>query len=196
MCGSARFSECVGWDLSRWVEYITVSPRTSAKQFKAYCKSPFANICIQWAVSNVLLAFAAPIECSICGRLSKSSQAHAVHTFTKHGIKCRFRLYVPFTHCLVCLREFWSRERCLNHVKKSKVCKYNLILRGPCLSQDEADSLDQDDRMRNRQLHLVGRRRHAVDNAAVRLPGPLEPIILLESQISSHHPLGCGQRHR
>ena len=124
-----------------------------------------------------------------------SSQAHAVHNFTKHGIKCGFRNYVPFTHCLVCMREFWSRERCLNHVKKSKVCKYNLILRGPCLTQDEADVLDQNERMRNRQLHLVGRRRHAVDNAAVRLPGPLEPIILLESQVSTHHPLGCGQRH-
>ena len=93
------------------------------------------------------------------------------------------------------LREFGSRESCINHAKKSKVCRYNLILRGPFLSQDEADSLDQACRPRNRELHASGRRRHFTDKSSVRLEGPLQPILLMETQVSCHHPLGIGHRH-
>jgi len=195
LCGSTKFADCLEWDFSRWVEYIKGSPHAAAKQIKDYCKSPFANICVQWAKSQVLRTFADPIDCIMCGKISKSKQAHAVHLSACHGIKCAFRLYIPCTHCLICLREFWTRERCLNHVKKSKVCKFNLILRGPSLSHDEADSLDQMCRLSNRQLYAAGRRRHAADKSSIRLAGPLEPIILMESQVSAHHPLGIGQRH-
>jgi len=195
LCTSTKFAECTGWDISQWAEYVQAHPKVSAKQISAFCKSPFANICAQWAVSPVLQAFAQPIACTACGRISKSSQAHSVHMFRSHGIKCMFRRYIPHTHCLVCLREFWSRERCLNHAKKSKVCRSNLLLLGPCLSQEEADALDQDCKVRNRELHAAGRRRHATDLSSVRLQGPLQPIIVLESHVSSHHPLGVGQRH-
>ena len=81
-------------------------------------------------------------------------------------------------------------------MKKSKVRNYNLILRGPYLSQSEADSLDLECTARNRELQAAGRRRHAIDMAAVRLSGPLEPILLMDSQVSSHHPLGIGHNLR
>ena len=110
-------------------------------------------------------------------------------------IHSEFRRYVPFTYCVICLREFWSRERCLNHVKKSKVCKFNLLMQEPLLSQEQADSLDQECSARNGQLHAAGRRRHATDLSAIRLQGPLLPILLSESMVSPHHPLGGGQRH-
>ena len=196
LCCSPQFSDAIGWSLQEWVDHIKVSPRAAANSIRNYCKSPFANICTQWAVSKVLQTFAQPIQCSCCGRISKSLQSHAVHMFRKHGIKCSFRRYVAQTHCMVCLREFWSRENCINHAKKSKVCRYNLILRGPLLSQDEADSLDQACRARNRELHASGRRRHFTDyKSSVRLEGPLQPILLLDAQVSRHHPLGIGHRH-
>jgi hypothetical protein len=192
MCSSSHFSEAVDWNLPGWVENIKVSPRAAANKIRHFCKSPFANICTQWAVSRTLQIFAQPIECSICGRISKSLQSHMLHMFRKHGTKCTFRRCVPCIHCLVCLREFWPRERCLNHAKKSKVCRYNLIMRGPILSQDEADALDQACLSRNRELHAAGRRRHTVDKSSLRLPGPLEPILLMQSQVGRHHPLGMG----
>ena len=195
LCGSTLFADHASWDLSTWVDHFKVSPQASAKQIKAYCKSPFANICVQWAVSPTLRAFSQPIQCTVCGKLSMSQQAHAVHLYSAHKVKCTFRLYVPQTHCMICLREFWTREGCLNHAKKSKVCRYNLLIRGPYLSQIESDSLDQACHERNRQLHASGRRRHATEKSSTRLPGPLEPILLLESQVSQHHPLGVGQRH-
>ena len=195
MCGSTRFETCIDWDLPRWVTYVQTYPKASVQQVRDYCKSPFANICAQWAVTPALQVFSQPVCCSICGKVSKSSQAHALHMFRGHGVKCKFRRYVPFTHCVICLREFWSRERCLNHVKKSKVCKFNLLMQEPLLSQEQADSLDQECSARNRQLHAAGRRRHATDLSAIRLQGPLLPILLSESMVSPHHPLGVGQRH-
>jgi hypothetical protein len=65
----------------------------------------------------------------------------------------------------------------------------------PLLSQEQADSLDQECKARNRQLHAEGRRRHT-DLSDIRLQGLLLPILLSESMVSSHHPLGLGQRHR
>ena len=66
----------------------------------------------------------------------------------------------------------------------------------PLLSQEQADSLDQECTARNRQLHAEGRRRHATDLSAIRLQGPLLPILLSESMVSRHHPLGVGHNHR
>ena len=66
------------------------------------------------------------------GSQSKSYQAHCLHSFSKHGFKSLLRKYVLLTHCLVCLREFHTRENCLNHIRyRSKICRSNLLMRGP-----------------------------------------------------------------
>ena len=190
------FSECSRWNFQQWKVHLGTEPKSMAKLIKKVCKSPFANIHAQWAVSPVLQIFAQPIVCDSCGKVSKSLQAHSVHSFRAHGIKCKLRKYVPHTHCLICLREFWTRERCLNHVRyRSQVCRFNSILRGPILDDVEADALDQKCLKHNRQLHASGRRRHAVDRPSIILQGPLLPIILMEGQASAHHSLGVGHRH-
>ena len=128
------------------------------RKVTGYCKSPYANICAQWATTPALQVFARPVVCVVCNHLSKSHQAHSVHMFRAHGVKSDMRRYVPSTHCLVCLREFGERETCLNHVRyRSKVCHNNLLLRGPVLSVEEACVLDDACKARNRQLHAAGR---------------------------------------
>ena len=172
------------------------SPKHFSRKVKNYCKSPYANICIQWATTPALQAFAQPIVCVICNHPSKSHQAHTVHMFLKHGIKSDMRRYVPHTYCLVCLRDFGQRELCFNHVRyRSKVCYNNLLIRGPSLSKDEADALDNACKPRNRELHAAGRRRHHVETPSFYLPGPLLPILLAPGQYSAHHPLGRGHRY-
>ena len=100
------------------------------------------------------------------------------------------------TYCLVCLREFGQRELCLNHVRyHSMVCRNNLLIRGPCLSKEEADALDNECKPRNRHLHATGRRRHYAETPSFYLEGPLLPILLAPEQISAHHPLGRGHRY-
>ena len=69
----------------------------------------------------------------------------SLHEFRVHGIKDSVRLRVPFTYCLVCLVEFHTRERILNHIRyRSQSCRYNLMLRNPVLSDHEADKIESD----------------------------------------------------
>ena len=191
-----QFSECCGWNFQQWHSHLKAEPKSMAKLIKTVCKSPFANVCAQWAVSPVLQVFSQPIVCTICSKVSKSLQAHTVHSFRVHGIRSKLRRYVPHTHCLICLREFWTRERCLNHIRyRSQVCRLNSVLRGPILNDVETEALDQEWLTHNRQLHASGRRRHAVDRPSIILQGPLLPIVLMEGQASAHHSLGVGHRH-
>ena len=181
--------------LEQWIEQVKRDPSLFARRVKDFCKSPFANVVAQWAVSPVLQVFAQPVRCVTCNHLSKSYQAHCLHQFRVHSIKNVLRCYVPCTHCLVCLREFHTRENSLNHVRyRSKVCRLNLLLRGPCLTTDQANSLDDACSSANVRLYSEGKRRHHVDQPSFLLSGPLLPIVLSEGQYSAHHPL--GRRHR
>ena len=182
--------------IAEWVHLVVLDPRKFIRKVKGFCKSPFANVCAQWAVGPDLQAFAAPVSCPLCDTTSKSYQAHALHLFRRHGIKSDLRRYVSGTHCLVCLRECHTRENCINHVRyRSKVCRNNLLIRGPILNVDEADALDEECKARNRELHAAGRRRHHVEQPSFYLPGPLIPILLAPGQHSDHHPLGKGHRY-
>mgnify|MGYP006893448882 CR=1 FL=1 len=89
-----------------------------------------------------------------------------------------------------------QRERCLNHVRyRSNICLSNVKLRGPLLSDAEANALDDDCRDENVILHRAGKRRHHVVSPSIRLQGPLLPIFLLEGHESNHHPLGRGHNY-
>ena len=159
-------------------------------------RKPCANICTQWTTTPALQAFAQPIGCGICDHLAKSHQAHTVHMFSKHSVKSDMRRYFPHTYCPVCLRDFGQRELCLNHVRyRSMVCRNNLLIRGPCLSKEEADALDNECKPRNRHLHVTGCRRHHVETPSFCLPGALLPILLAPDKFSAHHPLGRGHRY-
>ena len=182
------------WTLSQWVHHFSGSPCSMLKRIKKICNSPFANICSQWATSPVLQQFASPVVCYICGHISPSLQAHSVHNSSSHGIKSKFRRYVDGTHCRICLCQFWTRERCLNHVRyRSKICQANTLMRGPVLSQEESDALDRECCAENQLLHSAGKRRHFVDFPVIRLIGPL--LLVLTLRHSGHHPLGFGYNY-
>ena len=113
-----------------------------------------------------------------------------------HNVKSCMRRYIIGTHCLVCLRECHSRELLLNHVRyRSNVCKNNSLLRGPVLTQCEADALDEECKGLNRTLYASGKRRHHVDASSYYLQGPLLPILVEAARYSRHHPLGIGHRY-
>ena len=78
---------------------------------------------------------------------------------------------------------------------RSKVCRSNLLMRGPSLSEALATSLNDSCKAVNAQLHAQGRRRHHVADPSVLLSGPLLPVLLAEGQYSAHHPLGIGHRY-
>jgi len=189
-----HFADGIDRDLAQWVEFLSQSPGPFLKKIKSFCKTPFANICTQWATSRVLEEYSRPVNCYLCGKESMSLQAHSVHLARSHGIKSKFRMYVDGPTCRICLVNFGSRERCLNHVRyRSKVCYANSLMRGPILSSQQADELDLLERPEHKALYSAGKRRHTAEHPCLRAHGPLLPILTLRG--SSHHPLGLGYNY-
>ena len=193
LCDYDQFNGLASAPLSEWICKFNANSKKFVTGIRNFCKLPYANICTQWATSRVLKVFASPIECGICGDISKSLQAHSVHQAREHNIKCKFRTYVGGNTCRVCLKCFSSRECCINHAKKSKVCRVNLIARGPTMTKSEADSLDEDESAFYRALYRKGRRRHYAEFPVIVASGPLLPIIPLCP--SAHHVLGFGHNY-
>ena len=149
-----------------------------------------------WAATPAMESAGAMPMCKVCNKACKSFQACSVHEYLAHGIKCVERLYVDGTQCQICLKEFWSRERHLNHIRyRRPVCKENLLLRPPCHSNVEADRLDETDKELHRSLLAKGARRHTATRRCVQASGPLLPIVADPENISVHHPLGKGHRY-
>ena len=139
-----------------------------------------------------------PLACDRCGRLFLSPQARAAHCSRAHGVKSIWRRYVGAeVHCIVCMRMFWTRERLVNHIRyRSEICRHQLAIHPPPMSEAEADELDRMDLLENRSLHHCGSRRHKAAKPCVQLFGPLLPITARPGAgSSSHHPLGVGQQY-
>jgi hypothetical protein len=116
--------------------------------------------------------------------------------FKAHGSRNPLCVYVSSTHCCVCLKEFHTRERALNHVRyRSATCRANLLLRGPVITVDEANALDESMRVHNRALSKEGKRRHTASKPAVQLCGPLLPIVTSGEVRGHYHPLGRGHSY-
>ena len=82
----------------------------------------------------------------------------------------------------------------MNHVRyRSKVCRYNLQMRGPICDESVADEFDVEDRRSNVDLQKGGKRRHHAELSAIVLSGPVLPILRCDSHESSHtQRLGYG----
>ena len=101
------------------------------------------------------------------------------------------------THCTVCMKMFWSRERVVNHIRyRSKICRDQFALGPPLYSPEQADVFDLAGAKDHRDLIHKGGRRHKAGLPCVQLHGPLLPITTLgPGTSSSHHPLGRGQQY-
>ena len=96
----------------------------------------------------------------------------------------------------MCLLEFWSRDRLLNHVKKCVVCHENLLMGPPFLTRAQAEELDLAEVEAVARLKAKGLRRHAAEMSCVRAHGPLRLIVIDPRHASMHHPLGRGYQNR
>ncbi len=99
-------------------------------------------------------------------------------------------------HCCVCMVNFHSRERLLNHLRyRSEVCKINLVLQRHPMSSDDADKIDEKLRPKHVKMHAKGDRRYYGHLPASRLDGPLPFAVRDPSKISKHHVLGMGRNN-
>ena len=195
-CVSPRFEDCSEFGFSDWIEHIkNSSPRSRVpRQFRMYLKSSFANISVAWQDDKIVAPVTLHLQCDKCPLKFSSEQSIALHRFKTHGVKNQMRQYIASTFCPICLRQFWTRERAVNHIRyRSKVCKGNLLLLGPCLTVDEADQLDIDEIGAHITLQRSGRRRHHAALPVTRLQGPLRSIFSINH--SEHHALGWGHNY-
>ena len=136
-------------------------------------------------------------QCDECESTFSSSQSLSVHMFRAHGTKNMFRRYVGNeTHCIVCMKMFWTRERVVNHVRyRSNVCKEYHLQFAPYFSQEQADQYDAVEAKSNRDLQHSGHRRHKAQKPCVQLHGPMLNVSLQDGAYSKHHPLGRGHQY-
>lgn len=113
--------------------------------------------------------------CYECGMAFVSRQALATHSFRVHGTKRFERQMVETTWCPICLVQFHTRMRCVQHLSiDSTSCRECLLEAGVFLTRARADELDCDDRAHNRHLHKRGHAPTKAELPAFRLPGPLK----------------------
>ena len=187
------FQHCDAWTLVEWSNFVQGNRRSYQKSVMKTCSLKLANVVSQWAVSPAIAVLGETHICNFCEASFRTRQALAVHRFKVHGAKSIERQYLHGTQCPICLVEFWTRERVVNHVRyRSKVCRENLLVRPPELTPLQADHLDELEQESVRKMQSCGNRRHKADQPCAQAAGPLLPIVLDPDRVSAHHPLGKG----
>ncbi len=91
---------------------------------------------------------------------------------------------------------FHNRTRILDHLKyRSRVCRLSLLMQGPLITKDEAQSLDGACREAKRKLYALGLRAHAASNPVFRLTGPIQHPPFFTGGYGNVHILGLGRNN-
>ncbi len=176
LASSPKFSMCSHFSIALWADHFRAFP-ASGKAIKAFCLSPFANIeCHRNPSHPIIQGLSHTHLCSRCSYGCDSDQQLELHLFSSHGVKTPLRCYAGGTRCPICLKEFWVRENLLTHIKRGRTpCLRQVLLRGPIMSLDDADTIDMEWRTFYRDRHRRGLRRHALVAPCTRAAGPLLP---------------------
>ena len=120
-----------------------------------------------------------PFSCQDCPKCFNSFQQLQLHRFSKHGCVHPLHMAAKDTHCPICLLQFHTRHRLLEHIKykgKKRHCTALLSSRPPIFSEAEARELDADAAKSARQLAHRGLRRTHAAKPSHREPGPMWPL--------------------
>ena len=107
-------------------------------------------------------------------QMSSTFQKLNLHLFVAHGTKYHIRRYVHpgTTRCLVCLKEFFSREHSLNHLRyRAAVCRANIVFYGTRASDEGINAEDLRLRELYRDFNYKGHTRCRTSSDCVWLPG-------------------------
>ena len=193
---SPKFESCSGLSFSEWWGYIKSNGKSMSKDIRRYSKERIANVMIHGMPHKSLRSLGELHCCNLCDKSYGTFQSLSLHLFKAHGVKNIWRRYIDTTICTVCLKEFWCRERVLNHIRRgSRVCQNQLHMRGPILTEAQALAIDQSQAAMNVHLYRQGQRRHKAMSPVIQMQGPLLPIMLPEGQESHRHALGRGHNY-
>ena len=188
--------KCIDMTFVQWCGFLACDLKGHAKRIKKWGATPAANIVASWATSHALRQIADPVFCETCSAAFDSNQKLHLHMFKKHGIKHPIRRYVTGTHCTICLKEFWNRERVINHLKyKSHYCRNALMIGSPLVSESEAVDLDSAFASAFKSAAGSGARRHHAALPCVQLYGPFVDCMMFGADGGRHHPIGIGRSY-
>ena len=163
------------WLINYYHDMCELPEGILTKHVKKFCQLPFANLAEQWAITRTLVSMNSMSQCGVCNMVFKSHQSKTLHEFKAHGVKDPVRCYAPTTTCVCCMRNFWTRPRIVNHLKKSSFCRLNLQMRfAPFITSEECDHLEDIERPDLNVFTASGKRMHFANRApCMRMPGPL-----------------------
>ena len=191
-----QLSELRGASLKQWVAIIRSRPLAMKAAVRKFLMNPLINEQNSWAKARHTRQLGTSQSCGDCGAASPSLQALSVHRARKHGWRNGVRIRVDTTFCTVCLLELHARSRVVNHLAYgSPTCLANLLARGPVISWEVANGLDEEEKAVEGRNRSAGWGRAKALAPCCRLSGPLLPVVFGDGQeASGRHPL--GSRHR
>ena len=174
------FEEFRGKTLQEWTRYISQYSRHFLRHASESLGSEGAIFCDTPPSKNTTpQPENTPFSCTECGKCCKSFQVLQLHRFSKHGAIHPLHMAVQYTPCPICLIQFHTRHRLLEHIKykgKKRHCTALLSSRPPIISEAEARELDAAAAKSARQLAHRGLRRTHAAKPSHRVPGPMWPL--------------------
>ena len=136
--------------------------------------------------------------CDECVYTCESSKQLAAHKRIKHFHRHPVNKCIDTPWCSVCGILTHHRAGLMRHVQdSSRICQFNLLMRGECVSDEAAAALEAEAASCRLQNIHAGRGKHHVKQAAVRVYGPWQPVMSLEGALlasAQGHPLGNNQK--
>ena len=177
------FEYARNWDMSRWVRYIEDHYVSYNRQIRIVLSSSEATqyiyiyICRPKPTGNIAPSPEISLHpCDLCGKVLGTYQQLQLHMFSKHDWLHPADLLTHETHCSICLTQFHTRSRLLEHLKYKGArfqCFRTLSSSGPSITYQYARQLNQQEAILNKALAHKGLRRSYARKPAHRTPGPL-----------------------
>ena len=111
--------------------------------------------------------------CNDCAYIAKSHHSLVLHQIRDHNLVVPLQLRVPGAICPICITNFWTRSRCLNHAVQSKYCNSKILALPTCLTTDEVVGLRAIDETGKKHHRAGGRQSLYAERQCIDAPGPV-----------------------
>ena len=180
-----EYQKYQGYHIAQWVQYIRDNRRRfmlDISNILSTTASTLAHIPISDTPNNSTLR--EPCICQECGKVEKSLQQLNLHRFRKHGWLHPAHTLVDNVFCRICLTNFHTRTRLLEHIMykgKKHRCFLRLQKCGEVISYQRALELNAIEAQNNLILYRAGHKRSYAAKPAHRIYGPLpNPNLILK----------------
>ena len=119
------------------------------------------------------------LSCDLCGKAFGNAQALAMHRWKAHGIHSVERRYMHTTICRGCGKDFWTVQRCQQHLRHSK--KQGTLCYRAQILLEEPPAHPQPIQPLEHMSHL-----HRIPAHRVRAPATIDELETREAELTAH----------